>query len=253
MTASRRVLWRLLALALVSALASGACGGSDGDQTLTVVAAASLTDVMSDLGQAFEIANSGVAVRVSTGPSSGLRESILAGAPADVFASADRSNMDPVVAAGEASAPEVFTRNSLAIAVPPGNPASITGLDDFARDDLFLGLCASQVPCGSLAREALSAAGVEPALDTEASDVRSLLTQVASGDLDAGIVYRTDVRAAAGAVDGVDIPSEADVIAEYSIAVLASSSDPVRAGAFVAFVQSRRGQEILLAAGFGAP
>ena len=245
---------------LVSLAILTSCGG-DADVpgtapqagTITVYAAASLTDAMSDLAAAFEAAAPGATVDVNFGPSSGLREQILAGAPADVYASANQSNMDQLVAAGAAVDPVVFTRNSLEIVVPAGNPGGVTSLADFADPARFIGLCAEEVPCGAFGREVLAKAGVEPSLDTNAPDVRALLTQVASGDLDAGIVYRTDVMAAGHDVEGIEIPADADVVADYPIARLAASGAPELADAFVTFVRSDQGQAILASFGFGAP
>ncbi len=247
----------VLAALFVALIALAACGadatGSGSETTaITVYAAASLTDAMPDLVAAFERATPGATVEVNFGASSGLREQILAGAPADVYASADQSNMDQLVAAGAARDPVVFARNTLEIVVPTGNPGGITGLADFADPARFIGLCAAEVPCGSFAREALARAGVTPSLDTNAADVRALLTQVASGDLDAGIVYRTDVLDAGDGVEGIEIPESANVVAEYPIARLAASGAPELAGAFVAFVRSAGGQAVLTSYGFGA-
>jgi molybdate transport system substrate-binding protein len=178
---------------------------------------------------------------------------VLAGAPADVFASADTSNMDQLVAAGAAADPVPFAANELQIAVPAGNPGGVDGLDDLADDGLLIGLCAEDVPCGRFASEALAAAGVTAAVDTFATDVRALLTQLASGDLDAGVVYRTDVLAADGTVDGIDIPAEQNVIATYPIAALTEAPNAGAAWAFVAFVLSTAGQAILGSYGFSAP
>jgi molybdate transport system substrate-binding protein len=218
-----------------------------------VSAAASLTDAFGEIEIVFEVANPGVDVVLNLGPSSGLREQILEGAPADVFASANTSNMDQVVEAGEASDPEIFVRNLLQIAVPTGNPGDVAGLDDFARDELFIGLCAEDVPCGEFAREVLANAGVTPAIDTNEPDVRSLLTKVEEGELDAGIVYVTDVLSTEGAVEGVDIPEDQNVIADYPIATLASAPNPDGARAFVEFVLSDEGQSILAEYGFASP
>lgn len=250
-------------LAMVSALllVLAACGGS-GEETadgsglegeVLVSAAASLTDAFADVESAFETANPDVDIVLNLGPSSGLREQILEGAPADVFASANTSNMDQVVEAGEVAGEEqIFVRNLLQIAVPAGNPAGITGLDDFANEDLLIGLCAEDVPCGNFARQALDNAGVTPAIDTNETDVRALLTKVEAGELDAGITYVTDVASTDG-VDGVDIPEDVNVIAEYPIAVLASAPNPDAAAAFVDFVLSDEGQAILQEFGFAAP
>ena len=243
----------LAAVALLAACNGGGAGTPDTGTggTITVDAAASLTDAMSELAAAFEDAHPGVNVEVNVGPSSGLREQILAGAPADVYASADQANMAQVVAAGAARAPVVFTHNSLEIAVPAGNPGDITGLDDFADPHRFIGLCAPEVPCGAFARQVLARAGIEPSLDTNAADVRALLTQVASGDLDAGIVYRTDVTAAGDGVDGIEIPDDVNVVADYPIARLEDSGSPALADAFIAFVRAERGQAVLSSFGFG--
>jgi molybdate transport system substrate-binding protein len=228
-------------------------GASDLEGTVTVFAAASLTDAFDEMVAAFEEANPAVTVEANYGASSGLREQILAGAPADVFASANLSNMDQVVEAGAVEGePETFARNVLEIVVPAGNPAEVTGLADFRDDDLLVGLCAAQVPCGQFGREALAKAGVTPAIDTDEPDVRSLLTKVQSGDLDAGIVYRTDVLAAGDAVEGIAIPDDDNVVADYPIAALADAGNPRAAEAFVELVVSDEGQEILQSYGFEA-
>ena len=182
-----------------------------------------------------------------------MREQILEGAPADVFASANTSNMDQVVEADEAGDPEIFVTNLLQIAVPEGNPGSVTGLEDFANEELFIGLCEEEVPCGDFARQALENAGVTPSIDTNEPDVRALLTKVEAGELDAGIVYVTDVQSTEGAVEGVDIPDEDNVVAEYPIVALTNAPNPDAAAAFVAFVLSDECQEILSGYGFGAP
>jgi molybdate transport system substrate-binding protein len=218
--------------------------------TITVFAAASLTDTFAEVGTAFEAANPGVTVEFNFAGSSALREQIISGAPADVFASANNSNMDQVVDAGLAADPQPFVENQLQIAVPTGNPAGITGLADFANGDLLIGLCAEEVPCGQFGREALANAGVTPAIDTNEPDVRSLLTKVEAGELDAGIVYRTDVLSAGDAVEGIDIPADQNVTATYPVVALTGSANGDAAAAFVAFVLSDEGQAILAGYGF---
>jgi molybdate transport system substrate-binding protein len=263
-----------LALTLLAALALAACGGN-GDETTTttaaptttttaapttttsgitgevlVFAAASLTDAFGELAAAFEDGHPGVTVTLNFASSSSLREQIVAGAPADVFASASNNDMNQLAEAGAvAGEARVFAHNKMTIAVPTGNPAGITGLADFANTDLLIGLCAEEVPCGKYGRQALESAGVVPALDTNEPDVRSLLTKIAAGELDAGIVYVTDIAAAAGAVEEVAIPDENAVEATYPIAVLAAAPNPDAAAEFMAFVLSAAGREIL--AGFG--
>jgi molybdate transport system substrate-binding protein len=260
---------RLLAVACVPALMLAACGDDDDDESsstteapaegstlegdLTVFAAASLTDAFDEVGAAFEEANPDVSIEFNYGASSALREQILAGAPADVFASANTSNMDQVVEAGAATDPEDFVTNQLQIVVPAGNPAGVTGVDDFADADLLIGLCAEEVPCGEFGREALANAQVNPSVDTNEPDVRALLTKVEAGELDAGIVYVTDVMAAGDAVEGIEIPADVNVTATYPIAALSDAGNAEVAAAFVEFVLSDDGQEILESYGFGSP
>jgi molybdate transport system substrate-binding protein len=234
--------------------ADGATTASGPEGGITVLAAASLTDAFDEVGAAFTEAHPGTDVEMSYGGSSDLREQVLAGSPADVFASADTSNMDAVVEAGAVTGdPEVFATNSLAIAVPAGNGAGVEGLEAFGDEGLFVGLCAEEVPCGESGREALAAAGVAPAQDTDEPDVRSLLDKVASGELDAGIVYVTDVASAGDAVEGIAIPEGDDVVADYPIATLAGAPEPEVAEAFVAFVLSDEGRAILGSYGFVPP
>lgn len=235
------------------ALCLGACAASSGEELL-VSAAASLTDAFGELEVAFEGAHPGVEVRLNLAGSSTLRQQIVEGAPVDVFASADSSNMDQVVAAGEVDgSPRIFAANHLQIAVPAGNPAGLTGLEDFADEDLLLGLCAAGVPCGDLALTVLGNAGVTPAVDTRELDVRALLTKIQSGELDAGLTYVTDVIASGGAVHGIDIPDVAAATTTYQIASLVDASDPATAATFVAFVLSPEGQAILNSYGFTSP
>jgi molybdate transport system substrate-binding protein len=261
---------RLLAVVSVPALVLAACGDDDDDDAgstttaspaeeravegdITVFAAASLTDAFTELGTTFESENPDASVEFNFGASSALREQILAGAPADVFASANPSNMDQVVESGAASDPQDFATNFLEIAVPAGNEAEVIGLDDFANADLLIGLCAEEVPCGEFGREALTNAGVTPSIDTNEPDVRSLLTKIEAGDLDAGIVYVTDVMAAGDTVEGVEIPAADNVVATYPIAALTGAANPDTADAFVEFALSHQGQELLQSYGFDSP
>jgi molybdate transport system substrate-binding protein len=226
---------------------------TNGDLTgsVTVFAASSLTDAFTALGTAFEAAHAGARVTFNFGASSSLREQILGGAPADVFASANQASVDKVIAAGDATTSSVFATNALEIATPPSNPGKVTGLGDFAEPNLLIGLCAEEVPCGQFGRQALAAAGVTPSVDTNAADARSLLTQIESGDLDAGLVYATDVQAAGKHVRGIEIPAAQNVRADYPITVLTTSTATRVAEAFVAFVASDAGQRILVSYGFG--
>ena len=253
-----------LVLALVVLLQ--ACGGAapDGGQAaagspgagergeLLVSAAASLTDVMAELEERFEAANPQVDVVLNLGGSSALRDQVLAGAPVDVLATANPATMDEVVAAGLVDGePTVVATNRLAIAVPSGNPAGVEGLASLADPSLLVGLCAVGVPCGDLAREALDAAGVTAAVDTEEPDVRALLTKVAAGELDAGVVYATDVAAVAGAVGALPVPGSP--VTAYPVAVVVDAPNRVAARSWVAFLTGDEAVAVLVDAGFGRP
>lgn len=244
---------RVLRVAVGATLMLGtavACGSDD--PSLTVFAAASLTDALTEVGEAFE-ADSGIDVRFSFAGSSSLREQVLAGAPADVFVPADPSDAEALVDAGQADAPVEVATNRLAVVVPAGNPGGVTGLADLADSSLLVGLCAPEVPCGALSADAFDALGVEPAPDTLEPDVRAVLTKVAAGELDAGVVYVTDVRSAGDAVEAIDLPQSSDVVATYVVAVLSDAGDPEAAAAFVAFLGGSAGQAILASYGFGPP
>jgi molybdate transport system substrate-binding protein len=168
-----------------------------------------------------------------------------------VFASANTSNMDQVVDADKAEGePQVFVQNKLEIAVPADNPGNVEDLTAFGDDALLIGLCAEEVPCGEFGREALQKAGVTPRPDTDEPDVRALLTKVQAGDLDAGLVYQTDVEAAGSGVEGIAIPDDQNVVADYPIAALSGSTNAEAAQAFVDFVLSGEGQKILEKRGF---
>ncbi|GAB2967739.1 molybdate ABC transporter substrate-binding protein [Saccharothrix stipae] len=231
----------------------GARGGAVSGR-ITVFAAASLTGTFTRLGEDFEAANPGVEVVFNFGGSSGLAQQIGQGAPADVFASASPETMAQVVdAGGTAAEPVTFARNRLAIAVPPGNPAGVTGLADFGDADAKIALCAEQVPCGAAAKRAFEAAGVTARPDTVEQDVKAVLTKVRLGEVDAGLVYRTDVRSASGQVEGLGFPEADRTVTDYPVAPLARARNPAGARAFVDHVRSERGRAVLAEAGFEAP
>lgn len=252
----RLKLWVPVAAVVLLAGCSDSDGGAAAGSSstaggkITVFAAASLTDAFQRLGDQFEAAHPGTTVEFNFAASSALREQIIGGAPADVFASANESNMTQVADTGLATGPIPFATNVLEIAVPPDNPGQVAGLSDFGKADLLLGLCAEEVPCGQFGREALANAGVTPSIDTNEPDVRSLLTKVENGDLDAGIVYHTDVLAAADAVQGIEIPDEDNVVATYPIAALSGSDQAELAAVFVDLVLSEQGQQVLGTYGF---
>lgn len=258
MRPSRR---RLIVILVVVLLAVGVfgCGDDDGNGpgragrgSITVFAAASLSDAFDALADAYEAANPGVVVERNYAGSSSLREQILGGAPADVFASANVANMDAVLSDGLAQQPSVFATNEMAIAVPSGNPGEVEGLEDFERSGLLIGLCAEEVPCGGFGRQVLDNAGIEASADTNEPDVRALLTKVAAGELDAGLVYATDLVGGDGA-ERVPIPADVNVTATYPIAVLEHGADDELSRRFVAFVLGDAGQTLLSEFGFGAP
>lgn len=263
---------RAAGLVLTLLVLAMACGGGQptGDQAsrevpaaqeteetlsgeVLVFAAASLTDAFEEIATEFSNTNREVKVIYNLAGSQQLAGQITQDAPADVFASANQTQMDVVVAAGlVAGQPEIFTSNLLEIAVEPGNPLGIQGLADLSRPDITLVMAAEEVPAGQYAREALDAAGVAVAPSSLETDVRAVLSKVALGEADAGIVYHSDVTAADGAVEGVEIPAGQNVPATYPIAVLANAPNPTAARAFVDFVTSQRGQEILSQYGFAA-
>jgi molybdate transport system substrate-binding protein len=222
--------------------------------TVTVFAAASLTDAFTEVAEAFEEANPDADVALNFAASSALARQVEEGAPADVFASADEANMARVVDAGAIRGePVVFATNSLQIIVAPGNPEGITGLADLADPDLVYVTAAPEVPIGTYAAQALEEAGVTASPSSLESDVRAVVTKVTSGEADAGIVYATDVTAAGDAADGVDVPAEFDVVATYPAAVTVEADDPAAAEAWIAFLTGEQGQAILASHGFGAP
>ena len=230
--------------------------GTDGEVSgeLVVFATASLTNAFDAVRAGFVDANPDVEVVLNNAGSQTLASQINEGAPADVFAAANTIQMDVVAAAGNlAGAPEIFAANVLAIAVEPGNPLGIRGLEDLTDPDLVLVLPAAEVPAGQYAREALAAAGIEVTPSSLERDVRAALSKVELGEADAAIVFASDLLASNGRADGVAIPLERNVVASYPIAVLADARNPATAAAFVAFVRSDAGQEILRAHGFTAP
>jgi molybdate transport system substrate-binding protein len=245
---------------VLASLLLTACGGSPAaaptagpvSGQLTVLAAASLTDAFKDEGKAFEKAHPGTNVQFSFGGSSGLATQIQQGAPADIFASADQANLDKV-RARVAGAQKVFAANRLQIAVAPGNPKRIGSLADLARPGLVVVLCAPQVPCGTYALEAFKKAGVAVTPRSQETDVRAVLTKIATGEADAGIVYATDVKSGGGSVQGVDIPDVQNVVAGYPVAVLEGAPNPRAAQAFTDFLVSPGGQAILTRYGFQRP
>ena len=261
---------RRLTIALVVAaagLALTGCGSGETDAgstpsatpsptltgDITVLAAASLTESFTTLGEQFEKANPGVKVTFSFAASSALATQITDGAPADVFASASTKTMDDVVAAGDATAPSVFATNSMEIAVPPANPGKVTSLNDLGDAAIKTALCQPQVPCGATAAKVFSNAAITVTPVTLEPDVKSVLSKVQLGEVDAGVVYVTDVLAAGDKVKGVEIPDDVNASTSYPVATLTRSANAATAAAFVDYVLSPAGTSVLTAAGFQQP
>jgi molybdate transport system substrate-binding protein len=258
---------RLAAVLAAAGLALAGCGDDTGPDagsggggtggglsgTVTVFAAASLTESFGTLGKRFEAAHPGVTMRFNFAASSALAESIAQGAPADVFASASAKNMDSVVRAGDAADPKTFAKNVMAIAVPPANPAGVAELADLAKPGLKLALCQEQVPCGTVAEQVFDKAKLSVTPVTLGADVKSVLTAVQLGEVDAGMVYRTDVLAAGSKVKGIEIPAELNASTSYPITTLTEAPNAAAARAFVDYVLSADGAKVLTGAGFAGP
>lgn len=242
----------LLALSGCAAPASGpsSAGETEGDVTgeLTVYAAASLQGAFDAIADAFVAEHPDLTVVPVYDGSSTLVTQLLAGAPADVFASADEATMQKATELTED--PDLFATNTLVIAVPSGNPAGVATLDDLA--DAVTVLCAPEVPCGAASAALLDEAGVVVDPASVEQNVTAVLTKVAAGEADAGLVYATDV-VGRDDVEAIVPDDAADVVNRYPIAALRDAENPDAAAAFVAFVLSDAGQEILADFGFGAP
>jgi molybdate transport system substrate-binding protein len=223
--------------------------------TITVSAAASLTEAFTKMAADFQKANPGTTITPNFGASSALVTQIQGGAPADVFASADGTNMQKLVSGGQVTAePTVFAANELTIVVKKGNPQNVKSLADLANIGT-ISLCADAVPCGKYAAQALSQAGVTipPDKITKGADVKATLAAVSTGDADAAIVYTTDAEAAGTTVQAVAIPAWLNVYAIYPIAPLAESQNLDLANAFVKYTASPAGQKTLQSFGFLPP
>ncbi|MGH3566010.1 MAG: molybdate ABC transporter substrate-binding protein [Pseudonocardia sp.] len=250
---------KIAALAAGAALVLAGCGGgsepaapSAPPRTLTVSAAASLTDVFGELEKRFETDNPGVDVVLNLGASSTLAEQIVNGAPADVFAAASPATMKTVADAGQATGEQpIFTTNRLQIVVATGNPKGITGFADLNKPGIITVVCAAQVPCGAATEKIEKATGITLTPASEEPDVKSVLSKVTSGNADAGVVYVTDVKEADAMIDGVTFPEADQAINDYPIAVLKNSAQVELAMSFVELVRGPDGQKALEAAGFG--
>ncbi|BBY82064.1 molybdate-binding protein [Mycolicibacterium pulveris] len=244
----------LLAGVLLLAVLTGCGSGTSASQTIVVYAAASLRGPFTDIGEQFEDANPGASVEFSFAGSSDLVTQLTQGARADVFASADVTNMDKAADAGLLQGPPVnFASNTLTIAVAPGNPKGVTALRDLTRPDIAVVVCAPQVPCGAATRRVERAAAVDLSPASEESSVTDVLNKVTSGQADAGLVYITDAIDAGDKVTAVPFPEAEGLVNTYPIAVLEQSQNPDLATKFVAAVTGEPGQRVLAAAGFTTP
>ncbi|MGW4822021.1 molybdate ABC transporter substrate-binding protein [Streptomyces sp. NPDC004227] len=222
--------------------------------TVTVFAAASLKESFTTLGKQFEQQHPGTKVTFNFGGSDSLAASITSGAPADVFAAASAKTMAIVTDKEDAaSTPVTFVRNQLEIATAPGNPDKISSLKDLTGPGLKVVLCDKTVPCGAAAQKVLDASHLKLTPVSYEQDVKSALTKVELKEADAALVYKTDVKAAAGRVQGVEFPESADAVNDYPITLLKNAPNATAAKAFVELVTSAEGQEVLTGAGFLKP
>ncbi len=240
--------------ALCSSCGTSAPAGSPAlSGTITAFAASSLNAGYTAIGKEFQKSHPGTMVTFTFGGSSMLVSQIQQGAIGDVFASADQPNMQKLIDAGlTAESPIVFARNNLEIVVGKGNPKHVTSLSDLGRSGLVVVLCAPAVPCGRYAAQSLQKAGVNVKPASQEADVKAVLSKVALGEADAGIVYSTDVKAAGIAVEGVAIPPALNVVAEYPIVILKDSQNRELARAFISYILTD-GRRILAGYGFISP
>lgn len=259
----------LALLALLSACAGPAVAptaapAGDSQVTLTVLAAASLTESFQEMAPIFEAAHPGVTIAFNFAGSQQLAQQLGDGAPADVFASANRKQMNVSIDAGrvQKDTPRTFAGNYLVVIVPGDNPAGIATLADLARPGIKLVLAAGEVPVGQYSLEFLDKASADSTLGSDYANqvlanvvsyeenVKAVLTKVSLGEADAGIVYTSDAAGASGKIITIAIPLQLNVVADYPIAVIADSASLELAQAFVDFVLSDEGQQILQKHGF---
>jgi molybdate transport system substrate-binding protein len=243
---------------LAAGLALVGCGGAQTETPaparvpVTVLAAASLKNVFTKLKPQFEAVNPGADLQFSFGGSSDLAQQIINGAPADVFASANEKQMQMVADSGKvAGTAKPFVTNVLTIVVPPGNPKSIHSFADLAKPGVTEVVCAPQVPCGTATTKIEQTTKIKLSPASEEQDVLSVLSKVEAQVADAGLVYVTDARSAAGKVQEVAFPEARTAVNTYPIAAISNAPHAQLAQAFVAFIRSPGAQEEFAAAGFG--
>jgi molybdate transport system substrate-binding protein len=247
-----------LALALVSvALVVSACGSDEPDadagsekSTLTVLAASSLTEAFTELEKTYEQANPNIDVKLSFDSSAILIEQLSQGLPADVLATADKKSMDKAVSADVISGePKSFATNTLVIATPAGNPAGIKGIDDLADADFAV--CVPAGPCGDATKRLFELDQFTGKAATEEENVKGVLTKVTAGEVDAGLVYVSDAKAAGDKVDVVQAENASEVVNVDPIATVKGSRNADAAKDWIALVTGPDGQKILESHGFG--
>jgi molybdate transport system substrate-binding protein len=253
---------RLFIAAAAAALALTACGGGTSAQptpaaapkmsgALTVLAAASLTNSFNRIGQQLMAANPGLTIKFSFAGSPTLVTQVQQGAPADIIATADQANMAKVTTGGfNSGTPVVFAHNKLQIAVQPNNPRKISTVSDLANPAIRFDSCAPAVPCGAYSINTFAKAGVKVTPVSLEPDVTTVLSKVALGEADAGIVYVTDVKGANGQVTGIVIPDDINTIAEYPIVQLRTTQNAAAAQGFIDYVAGSEGQKVLASYGF---
>ncbi len=239
--------------ALAAACGTDAGGSGSRNETLTVLAASSLTATFTELARQFEAGHDGVQVELGFGGSADLVAQVQQGAPADVVATADTVTMGRLTDEGLVGDPVAFATNRLQIAVPPDNPAGVRSLQDLARPGLALVVCAPEVPCGAASVQVAEEGGVTLAPVSEEQSVTDVLGKVVSGEADAGLVYVTDVEAAGDDVLGLPFPESEAVTNTYPVATVVDSDHEDLAAAFVSLVTGDRGRAVLTGAGFGRP
>ncbi|MEU4270748.1 molybdate ABC transporter substrate-binding protein [Streptomyces sp. NPDC026092] len=218
---------------------------------LTVLAAASLTNVFKTAGAAYEQANPGTKVTFSFAGSQELVAQVSQGSPADVLVTADTKSMDKVKA--DTGTPAIIAKNRLVIATGEGNPHKVDDLKDLADTKLKVVLAAPEVPAGKYSKQVLDAQKITVKPVSQEPNVRAVLSKVELGEADAGLVYKTDAASAGDKVDAVEIPDAQNAIAQYPAATLKDSKNAEAAAAFVAWLSSPEGQKILQDAGFQKP
>ncbi|WRS30112.1 molybdate ABC transporter substrate-binding protein [Actinomycetaceae bacterium MB13-C1-2] len=224
------------------------------ERDLVVFAAASMEPTFTELAKQFEENNPGVTVKFNFAGSQDLQEQILGGAPADVFASANEKQMEPIVEAGlNDGEPQIFVTNTLEIVTPPGNPAGITNFASLAQEDLKLVICAPEVPCGSATKKVEESTGVTLKPVSEEDSVTNVLAKVQAGEGDAGLVYQTDAKAAGDTVLAIPFPESDVAVNKYPIVALKAAPQAELASAWVDFILSADVQAFLGEAGFGLP